>query len=177
MDKILIILLCFMGGLSYGDNQCYYYMNAEHNPHEIGLSGRGSVSGQCNGWIHAVEISEVEYRKASNAFNNHAKPYVNKWGDTVIQIRDINTKWDEATQSWIPDEEAIAGEKRRKFQESAGTVYNKYCNGGKWLPWKYHKLISSQQSELGNYCDALEDISSGKDTTSTELPKKPDWLN
>ena len=123
--------------------------------------------------VGAVEISAVRNSELIDGINCKQQ-YV--WQDKQgkFHLRDRFTKYDETTDTWIVDQDAIDKDTKQQLINSANLAYNdgmKYGSGYLW-----NKLTTEQQQELTTYLDALNDIIDETDTKSTELPNKPNFI-
>jgi nitrous oxide reductase len=142
----------------------YFYFKSSIEPKNI-ILGNGVIPD------NAIEITQDQY--------NAVMPTLGKtcvWQDKQgeLHLRDWFTKYDESTDTWIADQEAIDKDTKQKFIQSANIAYNssyKYTN-----PYEWTKLTIAQQQELTVYLDALNDIINGTDITSVELPNKPNFI-
>lgn len=121
--------------------------------------------------IGAVEISQEEFDRIMSNFTTDKRIWMDKSGN--LQLRDRLTKYNEGTDTWIPDEDAIAKDKQDKFISSAQIAYTtayKYTN-----PYEWSRLSADEITGLTAYLDALSSIIDGT-SQDTELPVKPNFI-
>ena len=119
----------------------------------------------------AIEITYEQYNNLLQQLTEDKLIWQDKQGN--LQVRNRLTKYDESTDTWIPDQDAIDAENKAKLIASAQNAYDssyKYTN-----PYEWNKLSQEQQQELTIYLDTLGDIIDGK-SELTELPTKPDFI-
>lgn len=140
----------------------YYYLIYNDN---IGVGFSNEVP------ANGTELTKKQFDEVSSVnWNNPI--WKDKCGN--LHLRNRLTKYDETTDKWIVDQDAIDKDKKQQLINFATNLYSsayKYTN-----PYEWNKLTTGQQQELSTYLDTLNDIIDGKDTTSTELPSKPDFI-
>ncbi len=119
-----------------------------------------------------TEITQNEYNvlKAGIADINNV---VYQKADGTHDIRHINTMWDDATQSWIPDTERIAQIKKSQLVFSAKSQLDKTSRYD--LPSYRSRLTTEQNQANDAYRVQLWDIAEGKIEVD-ELPQDPNEL-
>jgi len=144
----------------------YYYI--KFNENEIGLG--------CN---NMKEIPIIENAKCSeitkeiydaliaNKTSNH-RIYIDD--DNQLQLRDKFTKWDESTESWIPDDDAIANDKKQQFKSQA----QQSLNDTNHYESESYKAICTDEENAANLAYRIELRKIMKDMyDGTELPQNP----
>lgn len=119
------------------------------------------------------ELSQEDHDKYADALlKNNQIVYEDSNGN--LQIRDRETIWDEATNSWIPDVKAIRNKANDEVINQAMQAYS----SANLDRHQFSKLTEDQQKELGAYLDNLLEIINIKESRDYDLalPLKPDFL-
>jgi hypothetical protein len=120
-----------------------------------------------------VELGKEEYNKLKLLMSKRGVIWLDE--DRNLKIRDRFTKYDKETGTWVPDVEAQKADERQTLINQAQTELNDWeKNGNGYL---YKEPTELQQPTVTDYISSLKNIVSGIDIISTELPKKPDFMN
>jgi hypothetical protein len=110
------------------------------------------------------ELTEEDYNIYHDARHNKDQ-IIYKDANGNLQIRDKDTIWDEATNSWIPDVKAILDRVNNAAIAQARQAYQ----AGNLDRHQFSKLSHDQQLELGKYLDELLEIMNIKESRDYKL--------
>lgn len=142
----------------YGENVTLYSCIEDINKNELKIDG-------------FIEISKNDWDKFYKGISENKILYIDN--KKTPQLRDRFTKWDKTTESWIPDEEAIANNKIELLKSQAQQALNEtniYSDPA------YRIRLSKEENKINDtYRAQLYDILENK-YNGTELPINPNLL-